>query len=194
MTSKRALILLAIVAIIAAAFLVASAQNAKKPEAEKQLQLIKAGQHLVLLGGCNDCHSPKSFTAMGPVPDSTRILSGSPADSKVPDIPVGILAPDQWGFLGSNDMTAWAGPWGVSFAANLTPHQVSGSGAWTEAAFIKAMRTGKHLGTGRDILPPMPWQEVGRVSDGELKAVFAYLKSLKPVDNMVHLPIPPAGK
>jgi hypothetical protein len=60
--------------------------------------------------------------------------------------------------------------------------------------FIKAMRTGKHMGAGRPILPPMPWPGIGLLTDDDLKAVFAYLHSLKPINNMVPPPTPPAGQ
>ena len=53
--------------------------------------------------------------------------------------------------------TAWAGPWGVSFTANLTPDKETGLGDWTEEQFIATMRTGKHQGKGRPVLPPMPY-------------------------------------
>ena len=141
--------------------------------------------------GCNHCHSPTVFTPNGPVVDSSRILSGFPAGSPIPDIPQGTLGPEQWGALTTNDLTAWAGPWGISFAANLTPDEVTGIGAWLESSFINAMRNGKHLGNGRPILPPMPWQDIGQMTDDDLKAIFAYLNSLKPVNNMVPLPVPP---
>ena len=91
-------------------------------------------------------------------------------------------------------MTVWAGPWGVSFAANITPDNLTGIGARAEDAFIAAMRTGKHLGAGKDILPPMPWINYALFHDSDLKAIFAYLKSLKPIANQVSEPIPPPGK
>ena len=53
--------------------------------------------------------------------------------------------------------TAWAGPWGVSFTSNLTD-RVTGIGAWTEQLFIASIRNGKKSGTGRELLPPMPWR------------------------------------
>jgi len=152
---------------------------------------IARGEYLVTAGTCSDCHSPKRFTPKGPVPDLNRNLSGAPADIKIPPIPAGVISPTGWGALGTNDMTAWAGPWGVSFAANLTPDKATGLGSWTEAAFVKSMRTGKHKGVLRDILPPMPWQGLGKLSDDDLKAMFAYLQSLKPVQNKVPDPIPP---
>ena len=152
---------------------------------------IARGEYLVTAGTCSDCHSPKTFTPKGPVPDLSRNLSGSPADTKVPPIPAGVISPTGWGALGTNDMTAWAGPWGVSFAANLTPDKATGLGSWMEAAFIKSMRTGKHKGVLRDILPPMPWQGLGKLTDEDLKAMFAYLQALKPIQNKVPDPIPP---
>jgi hypothetical protein len=151
------------------------------------------GKYLVEYGGCGDCHTPKVMTAKGPVPDSTRMLSGHPATAPVPPIPAGVLgpAPTQWGALTNSDLTAWAGPWGVSFAANLTPDKVTGLGNWTADLFIKTMRTGKHLGVGRPVLPPMPVNDIAMLTDGDLKAMFAYLKSLKPLVNAVPQPIAP---
>jgi hypothetical protein len=55
------------------------------------------------------------------------------------------------------------------------------------------MRTGKHMGASRTILPPMPWPWYGKMRDEELKAIFAYLKSIPPIQNRVPDPQPPAG-
>jgi len=63
--------------------------------------------------------------------------------------------------------------------------------AHSQELVIQAMRTGKHVGTGRAILPPMPWQDYGLMTDDDLRAVFAYLRSLKPVVNAVPAPVPP---
>ena len=163
-----------------------------QPRAEAQEDSIARGRYLVTLGGCNDCHTPKLLTPSGPVPDSGRMLSGYPADSKLPPIPPGVLGPDRWGALVTADLTAWVGPWGVSFTANLTP-DATGLGGWTPEQFIQTMRTGKHLGIGRQILPPMPWYDIGQLTDDDLRAVFAYLRTLKPVQNAVPAPLPPAG-
>lgn len=156
--------------------------------------MIERGAYLVHAGACNDCHSPKVFTEKGPVPDESRLLSGHPANSKLPEVPQGIIAPDKWGALTTNDLTAWAGPWGVSFTRNLTPDVATGLGSWTEEMFIKAIRNGKDMGEGRDILPPMPWPEYRNMTDDDLKAVFAYLQSIKPVENAVPDPISPTGQ
>lgn len=160
-------------------------------EGNKNQELIKRGEYLVGFGGCNDCHTPKIITPKGPEPDPTRMLSGHPSDAKLPEIPQGIIGPEKWGALTNNDLTAWFGPWGVSFTANLTPDKRTGLGNWTEESFIKTMRTGKHLGVGRDLLPPMPWFALAVLTDEDLRAVFAYLKSIKPIENMVPQPIPP---
>jgi hypothetical protein len=155
--------------------------------------LIERGKYLVVLGGCNHCHSPKVFGPNGPMVDTTKILSGTPASNPVLTVGEGVLGPEKWGALTTNDLTTWAGPWGVSFSRNLTPDKETGIGSWTEAMFIKALRTGKDMGEGRPILPPMPWEDIGKSTDSDLKAIFAYLKSLKPIHNPIHDPIPPAG-
>jgi len=157
--------------------------------------LIEQGKHIVMaVGACNDCHTPKVFTPKGPELDMTRLLSGHPADQKLPEVPPGLIGPDKWGAVTSNDLTAWAGPWGTSFTANLTPDVATGLGSWTEEMFMKALRTGKHMGEGRDILPPMPWQVYMQMTDKELKAVFAFLQSIKPIENAVPDPISPTGE
>jgi hypothetical protein len=153
---------------------------------------VARGRYLVTLGGCNDCHTPKRFTPAGPVPDSSRFLAGHPADLKLPPVPPGVLGPDRWGALVMPTLTAWAGPWGVSFTANLTPDP-SGLAGWTPEQFIQTMRTGKHLGIGRPILPPMPWYDIGQLTDDDLRAIFAFLRTVRPVQNPVPAPLPPAA-
>jgi hypothetical protein len=117
------------------------------------------------------------------------MLSGHPEGTKLP--PPG-LKPGPW-FAATAGMTAWAGPWGISYAANLTPDVNTGLGIWTEDMFLKAMRTGKHMGAGREILPPMPWQGIGSLTDEDLKAIFAYLRTVPPLKNNVPRPVSPDG-
>jgi len=155
----------------------------------KQKQ-IALGRKLVTLGGCNDCHTPLKMGANGPEPDFSRMLSGHPSELQMPPAPA--LPPGPWMVVASATLTAWSGPWGVSYTANLTPDAETGIGAWEDKTFIQAMRTGKHLGGGRDIMPPMPWQAMGKLSDDDLKAIFAYLRSIPPVKNKVPDPQPPA--
>jgi hypothetical protein len=181
-----------IIALGLLSVLAASTVFAQMKDSDK-IARIARGKYLVTLGGCNDCHSPKIMTPKGPVIDETRPLSGSPSGVPVPALPDGVLGPDKWGVITSNDLTVWAGPWGVSFTRNLTPDKETGLGSWTEAIFIKALRTGKDMGEGRPILPPMPWEMIGKATDSDLKAIFAYLQSLKPIKNAIHDPIPPAA-
>ncbi len=150
------------------------------------------GKYLVNLGGCNDCHSPKKMTDQGPVPDDSRLLSGQPSDLPALDAPT-MLSPTGWMAACNGHMTAWAGPWGISYAANLTPDTATGLGAWTPDIFVATLRTGKHMGSGRNILPPMPWNFYSTLTDDDLKSIFAYLQSLPPVHNQVPQPVPPAA-
>jgi hypothetical protein len=153
-------------------------------------KLIKRGEYLVQLGGCNDCHTPKVLTPNGPVLDKTNILSGHPANSTMPNFDFSLVESGNW-ILFSSDTTLAVGPWGVSFASNLTPDKQTGIGLWTEQVFINTMRTGKHMGAGRPILPPMPWLNLKHLEDKDLKAIFAYLQSLNPIKNLVPAPIFP---
>jgi len=120
------------------------------------------------------------------------LLAGHPADLPIPSPPYDFIGPNGWGAATSFEMSAWVGPWGVSYAINLTPDQTTGIGAWNEEVFIAAMRTGKHMGTGRPIMPPMPWENYGKLKDEDLRAIFAYLKSLRPVYNQVPAYAPPS--
>lgn len=169
---------------VAVLFAIGAAQQSK-PAAKNVTAAqdqIKRGEYLVTIGGCHDCHTPLKMTDKGPVPDMSRALSGHPEKLKMPEPPK-VSAP--WMWVGAATNTAFAGPWGISYAMNLTPHEVSGMGIWDEAMFIKAMRTGRHFGTARPILPPMPWQNLAQATDADLKAIFAYLRSVKPIDNTV---------
>ena len=150
------------------------------------------GAYLVRTMGCNDCHTPWKLGPKGPEPDMSRALTGHPEALKMPPAPT--LPPGPWMMVASATNTAWAGPWGVSFTANLTPDKETGLGDWTEEQFIATMRTGKHQGKGRPLLPPMPYPVVGALTDPEIKALWAYLRSLPPVKNRVPQPIdPPEG-
>ena len=157
------------------------------PPAAPQMSQVERGAHLVKVGLCNDCHTPWKMGPTGPEPDMDRMLSGHPETVQVnrPKLPA------DWPIATNPTFTAWAGPWGVSYTANLTsdPNTGVGGGVWTEELFIRAMREGNHMGTSRPILPPMPWQWIGQHTDDDLKAIFAYLKTVKPVRNQVPEPL-----
>jgi mono/diheme cytochrome c family protein len=150
---------------------------------------VARGEYLVWFGGCNDCHTPWKMGPKGPEQDFSRRLSGHPADLAMPPAPA--LPPGPWAMNASGTMTAWSGPWGVSFTANLTPDKETGLGDWTEEMFIATMKTGRHQGKGRPLLPPMPYFNLQKLSDEDIKSVFAYLQSLTPIRNRVPAPIDP---
>lgn len=144
--------------------------------------VVERGEYLVKIMGCNDCHTPWKMGANGPEPDMTRFLSGHPEQIG----PMPSTKPEGgWLYSGSPTNTAYTGPWGVSYAFNLTPEQNTGLGIWTEEMFIKTIRTGRHMGTSRPINPPMPWPAYRNASDGDLKAIYAYLRTIKPIVNRV---------
>lgn len=168
------------------------AKESSETGAMTQEELISRGQYLVTATGCADCHSPKIMTERGPEPDMDRYLMGFPATDSLPPVPEA-MANAPW-ILFNPDLTATVGPWGTSFAANLTPH-ASGLGTWTLEQFKRALREGKYKGleNSRPLMPPMPWQNFRNYSDQDLEAIFLYLKTLKPIDNVVPAYRPPTS-
>ncbi|MCS6831536.1 MAG: cytochrome c [bacterium] len=153
--------------------------------------LIQRGKYLVTVAACGECHTPHKMGPNGPEPDETRLLSGHPQDEKVTP-PAN--TPQNWTIMAWRTNTAFFGPWGIAFAANLTPDEETGIGIWDEQMFINAIRSGKHWGAGRDIARIMPWHQYAQMTDDDLKAILAYLKSLPPIKNEVPELIPPSGK
>jgi cytochrome c553 len=156
--------------------------------AEQKKTRVERGAYLVKTMGCNDCHTPWKMGARGPEPDMTRALTGHPSDMVMPPPPPS-SGPWLWHAAATN--TAFAGPWGVSFTANLTPDPETGLGKWTEEMFIATMKTGRHEGKGRPVLPPMPVQIIAALNDEDIRSLFAYLQSLPPVKNRVPAPVDP---
>ena len=188
-----------IVWVIAGAALVGTAGfSAVRTDAGRQVQSeevvaarVERGTYLVRAMGCNDCHTPWKMTEHGPEPDMTRALTGHPEQ-------IGPLKPAEhakegpWVWSGAATNTAFSGAWGVSYAANLTPDQNTGLGIWTEDMFVRAIRTGRHMGVSRPIMPPMPWPMFRNLNDEDLKSIYAYLRTIKPVTNHVPDYQPPA--
>jgi len=149
---------------------------------------VERGRYLVSTIGCGDCHSPKVMGANGPVEDQTRLLSGHPQGTVLTPPPA---LNDSWIAAGSSDLTAWAGPWGISYTFNLTPDENTGIGSWSEDTFVQTIKTGRHMGVSRPILPPMPWQFYRNLTDQDLRSIYAYLRTIPPVHNRVPEPTPP---
>jgi mono/diheme cytochrome c family protein len=80
------------------------------------------------------------------------------------------------------------GPWGEATSANITPDP-SGIGYYDEASFIKVIRTG-YVGA-RKLNSVMPFGEFQNMSDDDLKAIFSYLRTVKPVKHRVDNTLPP---
>jgi len=124
-------------------------------------QKIAEGERLVGFAGCNDCHTPGALEG---APDRTRTLAGSE--------------------LG------WVGPWGTSYPSNLTPDPGTGLGSLSEEQIATILRTGVRP-DGTSLLPPMPWPNMARLTDREMGALVAYLKSLPPVKHAKLPSLPP---
>jgi hypothetical protein len=132
----------------------------------------------------------------GPEPDMTRMLSGHPEGLQMPPPP---QPNGPWLWFAAATNSAYAGPWGISYAINLTPDPNTGlgGGAWSADIFVKAIKSGRHFGTSRPIMPPMPWQAYSHYSEADLRAIYAYLMSIPPIVNhvpeAVEAPPPPAA-
>ncbi len=185
---SRVLIPAAVCVLVLLAALTSYPPRAAAEAAKPAADAVARGEYLVTIGSCNDCHTPFKMGANGPEPDMARMLSGHPEGMELPPPPP---PSGPWIWTGAATNTAFAGPWGISYSSNITPDENTGLGIWTEEMFVKAMRTGKHFGQSRPILPPMPWNWIGKMTDDDLKAVYAYLRTVPPVTNHVPDPTPP---
>jgi mono/diheme cytochrome c family protein len=151
-------------ATLAALTFSCAATQQNKPAAMTQEQKIARGEYLSHVCGCVDCHTPGFFYND---PDWKRNLSGSE--------------------LG------WEGPWGTSYARNLTPDPETGIASWSEDDIVKTFRTGQRA-DGSKVLPPMPWPSFSTMTDEDAYCLAAYLKSLPPVKHKVPDRQPPGAK
>ena len=158
---------------------------------------VKWGERLVTICGCNDCHTPKKMGPNGPENDMSLTLSGHPGQMPPPAFDSKEAA--KKGLIVTQTFTAWTGPWGTTFAANLTSDS-TGIGGWKEEQFLKALHEKKWMGLDntRPLMPPMSMMPAVEMHDDELKAIFAYLKTTPPVKNVIPeavlLPPPPPAK
>mgnify|MGYP001186326944 CR=1 FL=1 len=173
--------------LIAAPLLVIASQPATAASPE----IVARGKYLVSTSGCHDCHTPFKLGASGPEPDMSRALSGHPEGLVMPPPPT--LPAGPWLVTSAATNTAWAGPWGVSFTANLTPDAETGMGKWTVKNFRDTIRTGRHMGRGRAVLPPMPVPAYNNFTDGDLDAIYHYLQSIPAIKNRVPEPWAPVA-
>lgn len=188
---KKTTIVLSIAALgtLALTFACQSPSASTEPVAISNDSLVKRGAYLVNTMGCDDCHTNKVMGPNGPELDMANRLGGHLASQPIGPIDKSVLSKG-W-VLFSMGTTAAFGPWGVSYAANLTSSE-HGIGNWSEEQFMTAIKHGKFKGMkeGRPLLPPMPWQGFAKMNEEDLKAMFAFLKSTKPVDNIVPAWVP----
>lgn len=165
-----------------------STNSAEEKTRVNNEELVKRGEHLVTITGCNDCHSPKKISMQGLEIIPETMLSGFQSGGSISQFDT-LLA--KRGIVQMNeDMTAAAGPWGISFAPNLTS-DATGAGSWPLENFKIALKHGKAKGieSGRMLLPPMPWFNYKSFTDEEVAAIHAYLRTVKPVKNVPPEPI-----
>ena len=180
-------------AIVAATGLLIACNSSSASEKETkpltQEQLVKRGEYLVNAVGCDDCHSPKTVGPNGFEIIEDLRFSGYPSEKAILKVDTGTIKTG-WMLLGT-DLTSAVGPWGMSFAANISS-DATGIGNWKEEQFFKVLREGKYKGldNSRPLLPPMPWFVYKNFSDEDIRSIFAYLKSTKPVSNVVPAPKP----
>ena len=170
-------------AAVTTAAVTVAAQQA--PAGAPTLRTVDRGKYLVTVHDCQGCHTPSDGNGN---PDRTRMLSGHPQNIKITTAPE-LKNDGVWTTAISRTNTAWAGPWGVTFTTNLTPDKLTGIGLWTEPMFVSAIKNGRHAGSGRAIQPPMPWKTFATLSDDDLKAIYAYLRTVQPIANKVPPPL-----
>jgi hypothetical protein len=122
------------VAAVAVVMMGALGHAGGQAPARSEKARVERGGYLVRIMGCHDCHTPMKMGPNGPEPDMARALTGHPESVVLPPAPG--LPPGPWIMVGAATATAYAGPWGVSFAANLTPDKETGLGSWTEEMFV----------------------------------------------------------
>lgn len=187
---KRIILSASVLAVLVlAATTACNTPAGEKTETEKTAmtkeELVKRGEYLVNTIGCDDCHSPKVMGPQGPELDMEHRFAGHLAGSPLPPLDSAKMLNKGWALF-SMDLTVAIGPWGTTYAANISSDS-TGIGMWKEEQFIKAMREGKTKGldNSRPIMPPMPWRNFAKLSDEDLKAMYHYLLSTKPVKNVV---------
>ena len=184
---KKLVILLTVIVTGLSWALISCSDSSAKSSADIVISrdsLVNRGKYLVNAIGCDDCHSPKIFTDHGFEIDMEHRFSGHLATSRMGKANTSVMKDGY--ILFANDLTSAVGPWGQSYSANISSDE-TGIGNWTEEQFIRAIREGKSKGLkeARPLLPPMPWFVYKNMSDLDLKSIFAYLKTTKPVENRV---------
>jgi mono/diheme cytochrome c family protein len=155
----RALVTIAVAGVAAIA---AAAVLLPRAHADSQ---VDRGKYLVVLAGCNDCHTPGFFLGK---PDMARYLGGSDVGFEIPGL-------------------------GVFNGRNITPDKETGIGGWTDEQIAAAITTGKRP-DGRQLAPIMNYASFTYLTKDDVAAIVAYLRSVPPVKNAVPGPFKPGDK
>lgn len=176
------------VLIITAGFLGGCSKDTPAPTAQPEVEMsqVEVGMKIAKEWRCSYCHTPEIAKDGVLMPDPERLYMGHPANEMIPEIPDMIMtSPEYMEFLDNLDTTVWATDDRIVFTANLTPDKETGIGSWTQEEFLATIRSGRHQGVGKRLKYPMPWQELAALNDEELAALFAYLQTVKPINNKV---------
>lgn len=147
---------------------------------------IKQGEYLTKIAGCEICHTPyKSEYNDLPnlAPEDIQVLSINEHDA---------LDTDR---LLAGGRVFDLGPLGFVMSRNLTPDPETGLGEWTDEEIKTAIRTGVSR-DGRQLFPLMPYRVYNQMAEADLDAIVAYLRSLKPIENLIPVTdfgLPPFG-
>ena len=121
---------------------------------------VAYGRYLVTVSNCEECHTP--------------MVKGELVRDKL--------------YAGGR---LFAMPAGTVYSANITPDADTGLGTWTEEYFIHKFRSyrpyaeGESPPVGKESFTLMPWLAFSQMSDEDLSAIYAYLRTVKPVSNAV---------
>ena len=125
--------------------------GAEKSYAQADLNdKLKRGFYLATIGHCMECHTP--FGASGGQDFKDSLGKGG---------------------------REFPGPWGVSKSRNITSHKTAGVGDWTDAEIKTAITQGKRK-DGTPLKGPMGYQYYAKMTDADLDAVIAYLRTVPP--------------
>lgn len=135
-----------------------NAQFSKRPD---KTDKVAYGEYMITMSGCFECHTQQD--------------KGTPV--------AGMEYAGGFKF----DM----GPMGVAYSANITPDKATGIGYWTEEAFVKRFKSyqGEQpvIKAGEEQQSPMPWTMYADMDEYDLQAIFAYLQTVKPIENKVNV-------
>jgi len=150
------------IATAAAAAIAVTATLLPRAHAESP---VERGKYLVVLAGCNDCHTPGFFLGN---PDMAKYLGGSDVGFEIPGL-------------------------GVFPGRNITPDKDTGIGNWSTEQIATALITGKRP-DGRMLAPIMPYHSFSYLTKEDVAAIVAFLQSIPPVKNQVAGPFNPSQK